>query len=260
MSINNKVLEGLTPGDRITDIYAYLIDGVGKEVFNFLYNPEQKEFSRSAKYSSSVTALTSLPSQQYSHTTGLILQLSDLLLESHSEGKTCKLLLQRLQGLMVADPSKGKYAPSPVTFKWGKDTFGPAVITNLKWVETGWLGGEVASARVDITLEEVPATSSPNKSKSEAPGDRLQTALNKTNLLTDRQVDEASVKANQWLKSNTKKLSESISNLVKSGNYKISVTKNGTISMFSNKNKSLGTVGLYKNDKLDVSSSSLIKK
>ncbi|NEU81500.1 hypothetical protein [Nostoc sp. UIC 10630] len=260
MSINTKVLDGLNPAEYITDIFAYLVDELGKEVFTFLYNPEEKSFSRSAKYSQGITALTSIPSQQYGYTSGLTLQLSNLLLESHSEGKTCKLLLQKLQALMVADPSKGKYAPSPVTFKWGKDSFGPAVITDIKWTETAWLGGEVAEARLDIALLEIPPNQLPDKAKSESTGDRLQSALSKSTLLTDRQTQEGNIKALAWLRTNVKKLPEYLSTLVKSNNYKVSVAKNGTISMFDGKGKSLGTIGLYKNDKLDVSTGNLIKK
>nr|WP_322686611.1 hypothetical protein [Nostoc sp. DedQUE07]MDZ8133232.1 hypothetical protein [Nostoc sp. DedQUE07] len=63
-----------------------------------------------------------------------------------------------------------------------------------------------------------------------------------------------------WLKANAKKLPEYLSTLVKSNKYKVSVAKNGTISMFDRKGKSLGTIGVYKNDKLDVSTGNLIKK
>ncbi|MFN6460547.1 MAG: hypothetical protein RMZ41_001700 [Nostoc sp. DedVER02] len=260
MSINNNVLKGLPNAERITDIYAYLIDELGQVIYSFLYNPEEKSFSRSAKYNQGITALTSIPSQQYGYTSGLTLQLDNLLLESHSEGKTCKLLLQKLQALMVADPAKGKYAPSPVTFKWGKDSFGPAVITDIKWAETAWLGGEVAQARLDITLLEIPSNQLPNKAKSESTADRLQSALSKSNLLTDRQIQEGNTKAVAWLKANVKKLPTYLSTLVKSNKYKVSVAKNGTVSMFDSKGKSLGTIGLYKNDKLDVSTGNLIKK
>ncbi len=260
MSINTKVLNGLPNAEYVIDIYAYLVDELGKEVFTFLYNPEEKSFSRSAKYNQGITALTSTPSQQYGYTSGLTLQLNNLLLESHSEGKSCKLLLQKLQALIVADPSKGKYAPSPVTFKWGKDSFGPAVITDIKWTETAWLGGEVAEARLDFTLLEIPSNQLPTGAKSESPGDRLQSALSTTSLLTDRQAQEGNTKAVAWLKANVKKLPEYLSTLVKSNKYKVSIAKNGTVSIFDNKGKSLGTIGLYKNDKLDVSTGNLIKK
>ncbi|MEA5603713.1 hypothetical protein [Nostoc sp. UHCC 0252] len=260
MSINPKVLEGLNPGERTTDTYAYLVDSLNKEVFTFLYNPEEKVFSRSAKYSQAITTLTSLPAQQYNHTSGLTLQLGNLILETYGERKTCKLLLQKIQALMVADTSKGKYAPSPVTFKWGKDSFGPAVITDIQITETGWLNGEVASARLDITLLEVPGSQLPDNVKSESTGSRLKSALSTPVLLTDRQAQEGNIKAVAWLKANVKKLPENLSTLVKSNKYKLSVAKNGTVSMFDSKGKSLGTVGMYKNDKLDVSTGNLIKK
>lgn len=259
MSINSKVLNGLPTSQYATDIYAYLVDELNKEVFSFLYNPEEKSFTRSAKYNPGVTALTSIPSQQYAYTSGLTLQLDNLLLESHSQGRSCKILLQKLQALMVTDPSKGKYAPPTVTFKWGTDSFGPAVITDLKWTETGWLSGEVALASVDITLLEVPPNQLPSKAKSESPGDRLQKALSTPNLLTDRQVQEANTKAITWLRANVKQLPVYLSTLVKSNKYLVSVAKNGTVSMFDSNKVSLGTIGTYINDNLDVSTGNLIK-
>jgi hypothetical protein len=255
--MNEQVISGLNPADKVEGIYAYLIDELDNSVYTFLYNPEEKSFTRQAKYDEGVTALTSVPSQHYRYTKGLALQLTDLLLESYSRGKTCQLLLDRLQALMVADPVNGKYSPTPVYFKWGKDSFGPAVITDLSWRETSWLNGEVAAARVDITLLEIPASQLPNKAIVESSENRLKTALNKSNSLTDRQKEDASSKAKIWLNQSIKKLPDTISSLVKINAYKLSTSNNGVVTLYNAKSQTLGTIGTYKDGILNTSSNTL---
>jgi hypothetical protein len=186
--INENVVKGLDNATRTSDAFAYLIDSNSKSVYTFLFNPESKSFSRQAYYAEAVTAITSTPSQQYNFTSGLTLQLPNLILESYNRNKTCKSLLQNLQSLMVANPKQGKFAPTTVTFKWGVDTFGPAVITDIDWAETSWLNGEVASARVSLTLLEVPSKESQKPPSGSQ--DKLQQSLNKDKGLTNRQKTE----------------------------------------------------------------------
>lgn len=261
---NTKVIEGLNNANKVSDIYAYLVDENNKSVFTFLYNPEEKSFSREVKYDEGVTALNSVSSQHYNHTTGLTLTLPNLLLETYNQGKTCKLLLQRLQSLMVADPKKGQYAPTSVKFIWGTDTFGPAVITNLSWTETSWLNGEVASARVNLSLLETPDSQLPQKAKIESSQNRLQAALNKSKVLTVRQQEEGISIAKKWLNQNKRKVNDNIINLIASNKYKLSISSSqstiGVISIYDSKNRLLGTVGTYKDGKLDTSNTTLLKR
>ncbi|BAY64986.1 hypothetical protein NIES22_50870 [Calothrix brevissima NIES-22] len=255
--MNTQLINELSPVDKVIGIYATLVDELNKTVYSFLFNPEEKTFSRSAFYSEGVTALTSLPSQQYKYTTGLTLTLDNLLLESYSRGRSCKSIMQDLQKLMVANPAALKYAPTPVYFKWGKDEFGPAVITDLKWKETQWLNGEVATARVSFTLLEIPESQLPRKAKEETSQNKLKAALKSSNKLTDRQKEEAISKAKGWLKQNINKFSDNISSLIRINKYKLSVSDNGTVSLFNQKNVLLGTVGTYKDGKLNTSNNNL---
>ncbi len=242
---NPAVISGLNAGKKVEGIYATLTDKEGKPLFTFLFNPESKRYSRKVNYTEAPTALTSTPSQQYKYTTGLTLQLSNLLMQSYVEGKTCKLLLQKLQGLMVADPANTKLTPSLVYFTWGSDKFGPAVITSLDWTESSWLNGEIAAARVDITLLEVPTI----KLESTPTVKDLETASAKTATLTPRQVSESANEASKWLKANVKKLPEKVAALVKVNKYKLSTDSQGNVTIFSNNNENLGIVGNYKNGK-----------
>lgn len=255
--MNTNLINKLSPADKVLDIYATLVDELNNEVYSFLYNPEDKFFSRGAFYAEGATALSSLPSQQYRYTTGLTLSLDNLLLESYSQGRTCKTLLQDLQKLMVADPTAGKYYPTPVSFVWGKDKFGPAVITDLKWKETQWLNGEVAAARVSFTLLEIPPSQLPNKALVETSQNKLKAALKSSTRITDRQKEEAISKAKTWLKQNIKKLPENISSLIRLDKYRLSVSDNGTVTLFNQKNVLLGTVGTYKDGKLNTSNNNL---
>lgn len=235
--MNQLVLDGLNAAERVLDTYASLINDKGEQVAGFLYNPESKRYSRAAKYTEATWAISSLPAQQYNYTTGLTLELPDLLLESYASGKTCNTILQSLQELMVADPASGKYTPTLVTFIWGKDKFGPAVLTNLNWEETSWLDGQVASARVSITLLEVPKQSTSTTSTTPQP------SSTSNNNLTDRQKQDASTKAKEWLTANVSKLKENISPLVKSKSYSLLTSATGEVRILDKNKKELGIVG-----------------
>ncbi|MBD2452246.1 hypothetical protein H6G76_35135 [Nostoc sp. FACHB-152] len=252
--INNSVIQGLNSAKNTPDIFAYLVDNKNQSVFTFLFNPEEKSFSRQVKLDEGVTALTSTPSQFYKYTTGLTLQLPNLLLETYNQGKSCKLLLQRLQALMVANPSQGRYAPTPVKFVWGSDSFGPCLITDLNWTETSWLDGEVASARVNLTLIEIPNDSPTGSQNSQ------KASSNTSKSLTPRQQQDASTKAKEWLKTNVKKLPDNIASLVRLNKYSLTVVSNGTVTLQDLKKRNLGTVGTLVGTKFITTNNTLIKK
>ena len=252
---NQQVINGLNTAPKVTDIYAYLQDSGGRSLFTFLYNPEDKRFSRQSNYNAGVTALSSIPSQQYQHTSGLTLQLSNLLMQSYAEGKTIKLLLQRLQNLMVVDPTNNKFNPTPVYFTWGTDKFGPAVITSLDWSETSWLNGEVAEARVNLTLLEIPS-GKPSTNQSQ---NQLEVASNKNQVLTVRQKQDASKKAIEWLRANTKRLSSTTAALINANRFKLLTEDSGVVNLTDSKSKKLGVIGIYQNGKFITTKNTLIK-
>ncbi|WP_414579113.1 hypothetical protein [Anabaena sp. CCY 9402-a] len=241
---NERIISQLPRVARNDTAYAYLVDNLGNTVYTFLFNPESKAINLRASYKESVAALTYLPSQSYQYTSGQTLELYNLILEAWSRGKSVKPQLDALMGLMRADPAKGKYAPSPVTFTWGSNKFGLAVITELSWVETAWLGGEVASAKVNLKLLEVPPIS-----KADTPQERIAAAASKELPLTERQKAEASTKAGAWLRANIKTLSTSTSQLVRSNSFKLSTSTSGVVSFLDSKNKVIGVIGTYKNGK-----------
>lgn len=245
--VNEAVISSLPSATRNDSIYAYLVDNLGNNVYTFLFNPESKSFNVRANYAEGAAALTSLPSQSYQYTSGLTLQLSNLILESWARSKSIKPLLDSLLSLTKADPAKGKYSPSPVTFVWGSSRFGLAVITSLDWTETAWIGGEPASARVNMTLLEVPPVS-----KQENPQTKLTTKATTPQPLTDRQKAEAISKARDYIKTNLRSVKSDVALLYRSGRYSLSVDSSGVVSFLDSKKKLLGVVGTYKNGKFSA--------
>lgn len=259
--VNSNVISGLNDAKKTSNIFAYLINEQDKTLFTFLFNPEEKSFTRTAKYDEGYTALAPIQAQFYKFTTGRTLVLPNLLLESYVSGKTCQLLLDKLQNLMVADLINSKYSPSPVFFKWGSYSFGPAVITNLSWTETSWLDGMVATARVNLQLLEIPKSQlSGFKSNVPSSQQKLEEAVNKSAILTDRQKSDAIKQAKDWLAANIKKLSDNIVALIRTQTYKFNVTDNGLVSLLNKKNELLGPIGIYKDNKLDTSNNTFILK
>ncbi|AUT00889.1 hypothetical protein CLI64_11040 [Nostoc sp. CENA543] len=242
--VNEALLTTLSAVERNDSIYAYLSDELGSTVYTFLFNPESKAVSLRANYKEGAAAITSLPSQSYQYTSGQTLELNNLILESWSRGKSIKPLLDSLVGLTRAEPSKGKYAPSTVTFIWGGNKFGPAVITSLDWTETAWLGGEPASAKLNMKLLQVPSARNTLTAQQ-----RIEAATATEQSLTARQKLEATNKAKVFLQSNLKTLSTSTGQLVRSGNYKLTVSDTGIVTMTDPKGKALGVVGTYRNGK-----------
>lgn len=258
--MNEKLLNQLKTGNLVDNIYAQLVDEKNNLLFEFLFNPERKSFSMEAKYQEVPTALTSLPISNYSYSTGETLTLSNLILLGHGNGKVVKELIDRLKSLMKADPINKKYEPIKVKFVWGADSFGPAVITNIQWEEDLWLNGEVAGARLGMTLKEVPSTLDINTiNNPKATKEALKSEAGKTSKLTARQKEDASKKAKQWLNSNVKKLKDNITALVRANNYKLSTADDGTVTFTDSKGKKIGTVGIYRDTSLVTTKTDLLK-
>lgn len=254
--MNEQLLNQLKSGTLAGDIYAKLINEQGSTLFEFLFNPEEKQYSSQAKYTETPTALTKLPNYNYNYTTGLTLTLPNLILVSHSRGKTLTNLFNSLRELMVADIANKRYEPLRVKFVWGSDTFGSAVITDISWVENEWLSGEVAGARLNMTLLQVPSTliNNPDTFKS-----KLNDASKKKTLLTDRQKQEASTKANKWLTDNIKKIKNPLTSIIKAKKYKLLTSNDGVVTMLNTKNNLIGTIGTYRGTTLDTSKNTISK-
>ena len=239
MSPNPAVLNSLSVAQKVADRYAQLIFEDTGAVLSFLYNPERLAFSRSARNVEAVVIGAPINDQNYLGSSGKRLELSDLLLDSFDAGKSLKPLLEGLESLVlpiesgsaIASPSAGSPAGSPVPFasqrvffSWGKQRFGPAIVTEISWEETAWLDGEPAAARVNLSLTQVPSVdpvSSANTVEAVAVAERGE--------LTERQQGEGASAALGYLHDSLASLPTTGRLSLQSGRYQIAADELGTV-------------------------------
>lgn len=256
MSINNpQVLNGLPAAESGQQrIYAYLILESVKQLkpgdtplFTFLANPEELRWSRQAQYAEAVTAATSVQSQQYYHTKGRVLQISDLLLDAYYAKRSIRPLLEQLQALLVPDAkNQNWYAPKVLDFVWGSSRFGPCVLTELSCKEKAWRNGAPATALLNMTLLEVPPPDTDPATRINPPESKDDAKGKLDRPLTDRQRQEGSSEAQKWLKANTNSLPASLRDRVRANRYRLTTAADTGLSTITDeKGNSLGTVGRW---------------
>lgn len=248
--INPVALNQLKGATKSTNHYARLVSLQNERLWEFIYNPEEKQFSRKANYVEAPTAAGSLPAQTYLYTTGKTLTLSNLLLDTYCEEKSLRSSLQDLEGLLVVDIKKG-LQPYSLYFVWGTEKFGPCVLTEISWRETAWLGGEPASVRLDMTLLEVPLPDSQPKQSNPIPSSTIN--------LTDRQKEDGRKKAQEWLTANLNKLDTSTKQAVQSKSFKWLTDSNGVIKIINSKGMEIGTVGTWNGTTFSTTNNTLTK-
>lgn len=171
---NETVLNNLPGAPRTKWIPSYLLSESGEVLFEFLYNCETLEHSYDIRHVEAETALSSVQNQHYGSTTGKVLRLNDLLMESWGSQKSLRPLLEKLRSLSIADPTNGVYAPPTIYFAWGSYISPPSVLTEgISWTETAWLGGEPAEVRLNLTLKEVPPSTATQPAAPGIPEDSI---------------------------------------------------------------------------------------
>jgi len=232
MTANRQVLGSLDNAVRAGRVPARL--DTPKGPLSFLFNPESKRYSLGAEYAQAGAVGTAIKDLNYVGSSGRSLELSDLLLDSHVAGKSLGKLLEGLQAL--TKPQGQGLAPPVVSFVWGSDIFGPAVITSLDWTESGWLSGEPALARLSMTLEEVPV----DETTAAAP-----IAPTGAVSLTDRQKEEATAQASGWLADNAARLKPLVRNAIASSTVAFAPADDGGIGLLDGKGALLGSAGFW---------------
>ena len=269
---NQIVADGLPKRNRTEGIPAYLLGEDGKVLYTFLYNPESKEYSRSIEYGESEIALSSVAPLQYKRTSGRTLSLPDLLLESWSDSRSLRPQLEGLEALAVADPANGKFSPPIVYFAWGSEVFGAAVLTDISWKETLWVGGEPAEARLNITLKQVPNPTDPKFKPPTAPvqaaaNDGVKRAIatatnnvpdvaaqSNSQSLTDRQRQDGVSKAAAYVAANLSTLPTPVRQAYRSRSYAIAVDASGAATFKANSGYTI-KIGDYDGSKFTTASS-----
>lgn len=220
-----------------------------KPLWRFLVNPASLDYQESAEYNEVAPLASKVKVKQYSGASGAKLTISDLLFSTYCYGKSLKPLTEGITALLKARTEENKFAPPVLMFRWGSKRFGPCVLSDAKWTESAWLGGEAARIKMSLSLEEVPKP--PSKAEIEAKKKLKEKADQQKRSdggkppikLTDRQLKEASTKAATYLKANTKTWAPDIQSAIDKGNYKLSTDADtGNVTMFDAKGTKLGVV------------------
>lgn len=260
-----------------------------KPAFTFLVNPQALDLSRRAVYSDAITAATSTPSQQYYYTTGREMKISGVLMEVWFLRKSLRPILEQLQLLLVPDIPNESLAPKVLSFCWGAQRFGPCVLTDLNWKEKSWLNGEPATIELSMVLKEIPppdgdmvsrwvgekkkitglgegqgqtqSGGGESEAKSTKGKKEKQGKAKKQPILTDRQQQDASKQAEQWLQANRTTLDPQVQQRLLSNNYQLQVDGNtGRVTMLNGiGGEKLGTVGNWDGQQFDTSKNSIKK-
>lgn len=258
----------------------------GKPVFTFLINPQSLKWNRKATYSQAATAATSVQAQQYYHTDGRALQIEGLHMEVWYYKRSLRPILEQLQLLLVPDVANESLSPKVLNFCWGSQTFTPCVLTSLNWTERSWLAnGEPATVILSLELLEIPPPDGDlvsrwvgeqkkitglgdGQTQSETGGGQAatgkekgkKTKLAKQPVLTDRQQEDGSKKAEDWLKSNTSKLKPEVQQRLKTQNYGIQMDpKTGDYHLTTATGAKLGRIGNYDGTQFDTTKNSIPK-
>lgn len=248
MSVYHQaILNSLPDATRETKTAkAYLFDynqtAQGQYLWGFLYNPSTLEFSRSAKYSESQTLSAKKQDLQYGYTGGKTLTINEIVLDSWQQGKTIQPLLDGIEKLLECDINKKQYSPPILSFVFGSRRFGPCVLTNVKWTETGWLGGAPARATMSLSLLEIPEPMTKEVIAVRTREIAAAVALAKQQQgqprmeLTQRQSSDVINEAKAWLTANVDKFDPKIVPIIKSKNYTLKIdSKLGLVYMFDSK-------------------------
>lgn len=148
---NRSKLEGFTPKAKPTN-----------GMWQFLFNPSELVLSAGPKFKATETwgvsdeANTGQP-LHWTNNSNAKLQFSKVLLNGYIFGKKVESLEQGLFKLFLENPTNdAKHGPRVLEFVWGKRSFGPCVIKDIKVEEKMWDEGCLVSAEVSFTLEKVP--------------------------------------------------------------------------------------------------------
>lgn len=248
---NPAALPQLSPNESSGRIWAYLIiengtgEAVGSNIIQFLINPEELKFSRSANYAKTGTAGTSVQSQQFYNTEGRTLTVPNCVFETWRQHLSVETYLAQYEALLQPTiDSERWYAPSPLTFAWGGRQFGPCILTRFDWDENSWLAGQPASGKFSLTLQEIPPTDSELAQRLTPSRQTTENALDAP--LTERQRAEGSQQAQTWLEGNLSGLDASLQERVQSNRYLLTTDETtGLTTITDEDGEAICTVGRW---------------
>jgi hypothetical protein len=246
-------LQAVAPAARTWAILANA-ENVADIYHQFLLNPESMSWDRKATYSEGAIPGTSVQPYQYSHTSGKRYKVQ-VLLEAHWLGRSVQRSIDSLEALIVGDPKAPVPTPKILVFAWGSRTIKPIVLTSIEVTEQAFLnGGEVSSATVSLEFVEIPPSDADPTDRARL----LEAERAKILKLTERQKDDATGAADEWLRANLASLPKPLQEVIKAGDYTLTADDAGVITMTKKADKTaLGTVGIYKSKKFETTGQKL---
>lgn len=138
------------------------VETYGGGAWQFLFNPSQLSLSAGPNFKKAETwgVMDEANAGSPLHFTSMKnpeLKFSKVLLNGYVFGRQVEELEQGLIELFMDDKSgDAKHGPKVLEFVWGKKSFGPCVIKDVRVNQKMWDEGLLVSAEVDFTLERVP--------------------------------------------------------------------------------------------------------
>lgn len=214
-------------------------------LWSFQYRPQSLRVARNVKYSAPETLGSSVLDQQYAYTEGKVLELPDIVLEGYYKGRHITPLLDGLNYLMEIQRHV-RYHPPVLQFVFGARRFYPCVVTAISWEETAWLNGLPASARLNMTLQQVPLPPEENRTIQSPKALKLAASPQLRNPLTAAQTRDVSALADKYLQTHLKNYKPAIQTLIRSKQYsRVTDAKTGQVKLIGPKGKSLGIIGTF---------------
>lgn len=254
-SVLDKLPQAIRSIDAVAKLVEYNIDPTQEiSVWEFLSNPQSLKFTGNTRYDDAGTFAASVQDQTFNTSSGLTLNLSDLMLETYRYGKTVKPLLEGIEALRKPDISKGVFVPKILSFIFGEFRFSPCVISgSIDWNETAWLNGLAARATLSFSLLQLPT---PGKlGLSEIAPELVPRSF------TDRQLEDSAKAAKTYLEQNIEKFSETVVGYIRANSYKITTDRStGVITMTDSQGKTIGVIGTYDGKTIDDTDNTIPKK
>jgi hypothetical protein len=233
--INENVLNSLPEAQVNENTASYLTDADGKILYSFLYNPERRVINKQAVFSEVSVGGTNRQPQFYGYTKGSVLELNDLLFDTHCSRKNSKKLIEGLGTLMTPDATTLK--PPVLYYVQGSYVFGGCYLIDLTVSTDLFLSGEHAGGRIDIKLQEIPSEALSNIPQNQS----SRSAVNPSTNLTARQIADGVSVADNYVNTNILRFSPTLQNYIRGRSYEIAVATNGEVNInFNNLQEYVG--------------------
>lgn len=262
-----QLSDAISSGQQIeATLVIYEPEGREEQIaWPFLINPNSLEIENAASYGDVAPHATRVSSSQYSHTSGKVFTIPNMMFALWCYDKSAKQLLDGLDDLLEADPENDRFAPPLLRFAWGSYSLGPLSLIRYSYKITAVKDGEPTDVR-DLTLvfkeQPRPLTQAEQEERAQA---RLRQAQEDAaaqggpkNPLTERQQQEALDRASLYLTENVDRFSADIQTAIRGGEFALVVDpETGLVTMNDADGNRLGLVSQYDGDKHKISQNTM---